>query len=51
MGTAPSKVSLTTSGADCGQSAQLSRTKSASDLIATKVNQHYDEISEALNPI
>ena len=48
MGTVLSKIGLATSSEE---SAQLSQTTSASDLIATKVNQHYDEISGALNPI
>ena len=52
MGTALSKFGLTAPADEDGsQSAQLPQTRSAGDIIATKVNQHYDEISGALNPI
>ena len=51
MGTVLSKVGLAISGKDSSQLAQISHTRSASDVIASKVNQHYDEVSKALNPI
>ena len=50
MGTALSKFGLLTSHQDCSQLAQLSQIRSASDVIASKVSQCYDEISKALNP-
>ena len=51
MGTVLSKVGLATSDEDCSQSAQLSLTRNASDVIASKVNQYHEEILGALNPI
>ena len=50
MGTALSTFGLATSGQDYSQLAQLSHAGSASDVIASKVTQHYNEISKALNP-
>ena len=51
MGTIFSKFGLVISGKDYSQSAPISQTTSAGDLITSKVNKYYDEISRALNPI
>ena len=53
MGTVLSKVGLATSDEDNSQLhlAQLSQTRNVSDVTASKVNQYYEEIIRALNPI
>jgi hypothetical protein len=56
MGTVLNKIDqITTSedsySADSNQPSQCSDTTASQATVATKVNQHYDEISKALNPI